>query len=101
MGQFADMLRGLDNGYIEHPVIDATGLREAWDFALSYSPRRALRTTGRVNADEASVPSASDPTGAVSLFEALDKQLGLKLKLQKHRMPVLVIDHVEQKPTDN
>ena len=43
----------------------------------------------------------ADPSGAISLFDALDKQLGLKLELQKHPMPVIVIDHIEEKPTDN
>jgi uncharacterized protein (TIGR03435 family) len=29
------------------------------------------------------------------------KQLGLKLEMQKRSVPMLVIDHVEPKPTDN
>jgi uncharacterized protein (TIGR03435 family) len=29
------------------------------------------------------------------------KQLGLKLEKTKRPVPVLVIDHVEEKPTDN
>jgi uncharacterized protein (TIGR03435 family) len=33
--------------------------------------------------------------------EALDKELGLKLEVQKRVIPVLVIDHVNRKPTDN
>jgi uncharacterized protein (TIGR03435 family) len=37
----------------------------------------------------------------VSLFEAVDKQLGLKLVEQKRPVPVLVIDHIEQTPTEN
>jgi len=44
---------------------------------------------------------ASDPSGAVSLTDALNKQLGLKLEAQKRPMPVLVIDHIEEKPTEN
>jgi uncharacterized protein (TIGR03435 family) len=46
-------------------------------------------------------PAASEPNGAVTLFEAVEKQLGLKLEAQKRPVPVLVIDHVEQKPTEN
>jgi uncharacterized protein (TIGR03435 family) len=42
-----------------------------------------------------------DPNGAISLFDAVNKQLGLKLEMQKRPVPVLVIDHVEEKPTDN
>jgi uncharacterized protein (TIGR03435 family) len=101
MSQFAEMLRGLDNGYVDHPVIDSTGLAGAYDLAVSFSPRRAFRAGGRSNPDASPAPAAADPNGVVSLFEALDKQLGLQLKLRKHRMPVLVIDHVEQRPTEN
>jgi uncharacterized protein (TIGR03435 family) len=35
------------------------------------------------------------------LFAAIDKQLGLKLEAKKRPVPVLVIDHAEQKPTEN
>jgi uncharacterized protein (TIGR03435 family) len=44
---------------------------------------------------------ASDPSGAVSIFSAVEKQLGLKLEMEKRPVRVLVIDHVEQKPTEN
>jgi uncharacterized protein (TIGR03435 family) len=43
----------------------------------------------------------SDPNGALSLPDAVNKQLGLKLELKKRPMQVLVIDHVEEKPTEN
>jgi uncharacterized protein (TIGR03435 family) len=46
-------------------------------------------------------PIASDPTGAVTLFEAVEKQLGLKLEATKRPVQILVIDHAEQKPTEN
>jgi uncharacterized protein (TIGR03435 family) len=49
----------------------------------------------------AAVPTASDPTGGYTLFEAIEKQLGLKLEKQKRSLPVIVIDHLEQKPTEN
>jgi hypothetical protein len=35
----------------------------------------------------------------VTIFEALEKQLCLKLELQKRPMPVIVVDSVNQKPT--
>jgi uncharacterized protein (TIGR03435 family) len=31
----------------------------------------------------------------------LDRQLGLKLELQKRPMPVLVFDHIAEKPIEN
>jgi uncharacterized protein (TIGR03435 family) len=44
---------------------------------------------------------ASDPIGGTTLFEALEKQLGLKLQSEKRPYRVLIIDHIEEKPTDN
>jgi len=35
-----------------------------------------------------------------TLIEALEKKLGLKLALQERPMPVIVIDHLEEKPTE-
>jgi uncharacterized protein (TIGR03435 family) len=37
----------------------------------------------------------------MTLFDAMEKQIGIKMEIQKRPMPVLVIDHIEPKPTDN
>ena len=42
-----------------------------------------------------------DPNGALSLWDALSNQLGLKAEEQKRPQPVLVIDSISEKPTDN
>ena len=44
---------------------------------------------------------ASDPTGAMSLFDAMSRQLGLKLEQQKRPAQVLVIDSIQRTPTEN
>jgi len=36
-----------------------------------------------------------------TIFESIEKQLGLKLETQKKQVPVIVIDKLQQKPTDN
>jgi len=108
MARFADMLQGLASGYIHSPVLDATGLDGAWDFTLSFSPIGQLQG-GRGGRGGDAPPSpaagganaASEPNGALSLLDALPRQLGLKLEMQKRPVQVLVIDHVEQKPTEN
>ena len=46
------------------------------------------------------VPLASDPSGDYTIFEAVEKQLGLKLEKQPRSMQVVVIDHIERKPSD-
>jgi uncharacterized protein (TIGR03435 family) len=52
-----------------------------------------------VNSGQGAV--AADPGGGVTIFDAVEKQLGLKLEATKRPMPVYVIDHIESKPTEN
>ncbi len=99
VARFAEMLQGLAPGYIHAPVLDSTGLDGTFDFTLSFSTAFQLQS-GPGHRGEAPA-QASDPNGALSLLDALPKQLGLKLELTKRPVEVLVIDHVEQKPTDN
>ncbi len=110
MAQFAQQLPRLASGYIHNAVIDATGIEGAWDFTLNFSPIGLFRSAGvRVPEGPAAAPGqaagagpeASDPSGAMSLFDAVKKQLGLKLEEHKRAMPVLVIDHVEETPSEN
>jgi uncharacterized protein (TIGR03435 family) len=106
MAQFAEKLKDIAPGYIHTPVLDATGLEGGYDFTLSFSAvgltqRPAGQANGPVAQPGDVAAAASDPTGAVTLFEAIEKQLGLKLEAKKRPVPVLVIDHAEQKPTDN
>jgi uncharacterized protein (TIGR03435 family) len=107
MAQFADWLQGARNtarAYMDHPIVDATGIEGNRDFTLTFSLFLAFQTNGGGrggDAQAANVAAASDPNGAIPFGEALEKQLGLKLELRKQPMPVLVVDHIEQKPTDN
>jgi len=64
MAEFAASLPGIAPGYIRGgTVIDATGLEGAWDFTLNFS----VATTWKVS-------------GTVTLFEAIENQLGLRLE---------------------
>jgi uncharacterized protein (TIGR03435 family) len=103
MAQFAELLPTIAPGYLHTQVLDSTGLEGGWDFTFSFSPAGMLQLNqGRgEEGGGGAVPDASVPSGALSLFDAMNKQLGLKLEMQKRPTPVLVIDHVEQKPADN
>lgn len=104
MALFAERLQNVapDLGW---PVRDATGLEGGWDLSLSFNPRSMAMgfgpRVGDANAGNSAVPTASDPSGTFTIFEAIEKQLGLKLEKEKRNMPVIVIDHLEQKPTEN
>jgi uncharacterized protein (TIGR03435 family) len=105
MAQFAEQLQKIAPGYIHSPVMDATGIEGAWDFTLNFSPAGAFPNVGApVGAPgqpASGALTASDPNGALSLSDAVSKQLGLKLEMHKRPMSVMVIDHVEEKPTEN
>jgi uncharacterized protein (TIGR03435 family) len=103
MAQLAEKLPNVAGGYLDHPMVDLTGLKGGYDFILSWTPRNRLLGGGRGPAPAAAdggAASADRPVG-FTIFEAVDRQLGLKLASQKHPMPVLVIDHIERKPAEN
>ena len=98
MTQFALMLQDMANGYVRAPIKDATGIEGNYDFSVNFSgvgllPGRAF--------DPNATSGTTDPNGSLTLPEALQKQLGLKLEMGKRPIPVLVIDHVEDKPSAN
>jgi len=105
MAQFADLLQFIGTpAYIRYPVLDGTGLDGTWDFTFDFSlipPTQVAGARGASPAGPGVEPGASDPIGGVSFFEAVEKQLGLKLESQKRSYPVFVIDHMEEKPVDN
>ena len=108
MAQFSEQLQGYEPT-IFYPVVDGSGLEGAWDFTLSFDPslnpqmQAALaQIRARAGGAPAAAPAeASEPSGRVSFIEAIEKQLGLKLETRKRPEPVLVLDHIEEKPTDN
>ena len=111
MVQFADQLQTIGSSYLTYPVVDATGLEGAWDFTLSFSPINPQQLAGLMAGARGAPPvgapgggdvTASDPIGGgATLFDAVEKQLGLKLEVRKRTYPVFVIDHIEENPIDN
>jgi uncharacterized protein (TIGR03435 family) len=45
--------------------------------------------------------TASDPNGALSFYDAVSKELGLKLVKEKRPEQVLVFDHIDEQMTPN
>ena len=86
MKQFAENLPRIAGGYIgSATVYDDTGLEGAFDFTLNFSVAGMLRGFGgggRAGGGAAATgpggsTDASDPTGGISLYDAIAKQLGL------------------------
>jgi len=116
MAQLAESLPRIAGGYFQTAsttVIDATGVEGAYDFTLNFSNAGILNKNGGRGgrggdagpapggAAGAGAGEASDPGGGMTLFDAMEKQIGIKMEIQKRPMPVLVVDHIDQKPTDN
>jgi uncharacterized protein (TIGR03435 family) len=106
MKQLAQNLPMIAGGYIQgSTVYDETEIEGAFDFTLSFSAAGMVgrpRPGGRGGEGPGGISAeASDPNGAISLFEAIEKQLGLKLQQAKRPAQVLVVDHIEPKPIEN
>ncbi len=99
MAQFGEELRRFAPDSMYYPVLDATRLKGTWDFMLRFTS--AERMMALQSAASPSDGVATEPSGALSLFDALKQQLGLKLIKETRPEPVFVIDHVEQRPTPN
>jgi uncharacterized protein (TIGR03435 family) len=103
MAQLAQDLSRVAGGYVSHPVVDSTGLEGGYNFVLSWTPKNkfgAATPPAAAGATGGAITIPADPTG-LSVFEALDRQLGLKLDETKKPMQVLVIDRANQLPTEN
>jgi uncharacterized protein (TIGR03435 family) len=81
-----DVLVGVSAGYLaETTVVDETGLKGSWEFTMEWTPYwEYVKAT----------------TPGVSLFEAVEKQLGLKLEAKKVSATVVVIDKVNRDPVE-
>jgi uncharacterized protein (TIGR03435 family) len=100
MEQFAQMLPTVAGGYTRVPALDKSGLQGGYDFTLNFSPIEQVQGP-RPEAGAANAGVAIDPTGALSLLDAVRRQLGIKLEETKRPVPVLVIDSLNETPTDN
>jgi uncharacterized protein (TIGR03435 family) len=106
MVKFAEEIHQAAGGYFNHALVDLTELTGAYNFTLSWTPKQNIPgaapppSAPAAAAATGSTAVASDP-GGITVFEAIDRQLGLKVETQKRPMPVVVIDHLNQKPTEN
>src|SRR5262245_6948243 len=67
MAVFAERLRQMAGGYLDKPVVDSTNLEGSYDLEIKWTPRALLASAG---------------SEGISIFDAVDKQLGLKLEQQ-------------------
>lgn len=109
-GQTMDGLAAQLSDLFDRPVVDQTGAKGKYDLKLRYDPSSTPGGRfGPMQNKEGPGPAGGDPANHIaperepppSIFNALQEQLGLKLEATKGPVDLLVIDHVEKKPTEN
>jgi uncharacterized protein (TIGR03435 family) len=82
-------------------VIDKTGLTGIYDIRLEYQGA-PLNMPAAAGPPQDGAAVAQTPDSGPNIFNALQQQLGLKLqKIRDVPVEVLIVDHVDQTPTDN
>jgi uncharacterized protein (TIGR03435 family) len=100
MADFAQTLQQMANAYIDHPIADRTGLAGGWSFLVGWTPKALMQPATPTPPDGAGAAlQIADPNG-LTVFDAVERELGLKLVKQKQSMPIIVVDHVNEKPTE-
>ncbi len=97
-------LAGLLSAFMDHPVVDLTGIQGTFDIKLDVSPQDL------VGFQKLSSPKSEDSlTGSgsrvgnepsVSVFAAL-AELGLRLETRRAPIEHIIIDKIEKVPTEN
>jgi uncharacterized protein (TIGR03435 family) len=102
MAQATELFPTFAAWYLHYPVLDKTGLEGGWDFTLNWSSGDHMPEFARQSPPpDGTSETTTDPNGAVSFYDAVSKELGLKLVKEKRPEPVLVIEHIDEQPTPN
>jgi uncharacterized protein (TIGR03435 family) len=94
-----DFATWMQNGVMDRPVVNQTGVAGRYDFQLKWTPDDSqfaiFRGVGAVVP-----PPTDDPKAPPALYTAIQEQLGLKMGPAKAPDDVIVIEHAE-KPSAN
>ena len=75
---------------LHKPVVDSTGLKGRYDFIMTFTQE----SIGQAS-------TGSESVAGYTIFEALEKQLGLRLEKGKAAVNVFVIDHMDKAAAEN
>ena len=75
---------------LDRPVLDFTGIEGTFDLTLDWKQDRAQDGS-----------PVAESGSEISIFAAVQEQLGLKLEPRRVKLDVLVIDRASKMPTEN
>jgi uncharacterized protein (TIGR03435 family) len=90
----ADFAHGMQEAFLDKPVIDRTGLKDRYDFELKWTPDESQNNV------QLPAQQRDDPNAPPGLYTAIQEQLGLKIDSTKAPVEVLAIKHIET-PSEN
>lgn len=98
-----DHLASVLSGPLSRPVVDMTNLKGEYDFSLIFAVETPGGTIPRTGPPPDMIEShpGSVIGDDLTIFAALEKQLGLKLEPRKSLVTMLVVDKVDKAPTGN
>jgi uncharacterized protein (TIGR03435 family) len=103
MAQFADLLSAVARGDIKNRIVDKTGLTGSYDFSLSYTGASKLRL--QEAAAQAAAKQAGEttvgPVEGLAIDDAIRKELGVRLEKLALPLAFLILDHINETPTEN
>jgi uncharacterized protein (TIGR03435 family) len=80
---------------LDRPVVDQTGILGTFDFTIEWAPDESAA------APAAEGGEARPASGGMSIFTAIQQQLGLRLEARRAPVEVLVVDRAERAPIEN
>jgi uncharacterized protein (TIGR03435 family) len=103
MAQFADLLSAVARGDIKNRIVDKTGLTGSYDFSVSYTgaSRLHLQEAGAQAAAKLAGEAIAGPVEGLGIEDAVRKELGVRLEKQPLPLPFLILDHIDETPTEN
>ena len=93
LGDFTSFLQMV---VLDRPVVNATGLTGRYDFDVTFTPDDSQFGGHPPKSSEQSDIASVAP----NLFEAVQQQIGLRIRAERTAVPVIVIDHVDR-PSPN
>ena len=103
MGQFADLLGAVARGDIKNRIVDKTGMTGSYDFSVWYTggSRLRLQEAAAQAAARQAGQATADPVEGLGIEDAVRKELGVRLEMEKLALPFLILDRIEETPTEN
>lgn len=86
-----DIARGIQDVFLDKPVVDQTRLSGRYDFDLKWTP-----DDSQTYCPTAAAHSRDDPKAPPGLYTAIKEQLGLKIVTTRAPVQVMVIDHIAE-----